>query len=272
MQVKSSVESWQQSTGTPGAAIVDDRARPARWTALDVLLMSVIAVVLFIVGAILVSIAFFSITGMLSGNTTNPNELIASPVFNIGMMALQAVALFAAVSAGRAWRRVSWAAIGLEALSRRWIILSVVAAVALRVLLVPIVMLLATLGFPMDNSPQVAFLAPEGFSWSMLIWMLLLGGVAIPLTEELFFRGVLYAWLRRWGVWLATLISAGVFAAVHVNPGVMVVAFLLGLVTAYVYERSGSLWSSILVHVAVNSMGLLLLYGMLALGVALPGV
>jgi hypothetical protein len=103
--------------------------------------------------------------------------------------------------------------------------------------------------------------------------MLVLAGIAVPFAEELFFRGVLYAWLRgRWGVWVGVIVSSLIFGLVHLSPVVIIGAIPLGIVTALVYERTKSLWSSVIVHLAFNSLGLLLFYVTLASGVQLPGM
>lgn len=76
-----------------------------------------------------------------------------------------------------------------------------------------------------------------------------------PLFEELAFRGLLFAVLRRRFVWWsAAAMSALLFAVAH---GYGLIGFLSvlwsGLVWAWAYERTGSLWPGILGH-AVNNL------------------
>jgi membrane protease YdiL (CAAX protease family) len=79
-------------------------------------------------------------------------------------------------------------------------------------------------------------------------------GVFSPIAEEVFFRGFLFAALRRqMRAPLAATISALIFASFHfphVEP--MAAAFILGLVVAVVYEYSGSLLAPIMTHMALN--------------------
>ena len=78
--------------------------------------------------------------------------------------------------------------------------------------------------------------------------------VAGPIAEEIFFRGIVFTALRRHtSRVLAMLVSASVFSAAHTNAVGFVPILLLGCVLAYVYERTGSLWSSIAVHIVHNS-------------------
>ncbi|MBI3996586.1 MAG: CPBP family intramembrane metalloprotease [Candidatus Omnitrophica bacterium] len=76
-----------------------------------------------------------------------------------------------------------------------------------------------------------------------------------PLAEECFFRGVVYPAIRgRTSVRRAMLLSGGLFALVHTNWVGFLPILLLGVLLAYVYERTGSLMSSLAVHVVHNTM------------------
>ncbi len=89
-----------------------------------------------------------------------------------------------------------------------------------------------------------------------------------PLVEEIIFRGFIYAGLRRiTGMTPALLLSAAIFASVHVAApaGGMVVIGGLGLVMAYLYEHTRSLVPSIVTHSLHNTLLFILLaaYGLL---------
>lgn len=93
------------------------------------------------------------------------------------------------------------------------------------------------------------------------------GTIAAPIGEEVFFRGLLYNGLkRRWGVLAATLLSALAFGIIHFGPLVVPVIFLMGVVLALAYERTRSLWVTILMHAVNNGVT----FG-LALYAAKPG-
>lgn len=81
-----------------------------------------------------------------------------------------------------------------------------------------------------------------------------------PLTEELFFRGFVFAGLvHRRGVAGALVISAMIFSAFHLlaGPGVLVPIFITGFLLAWLYHRTGSLWPSIAAHAGQNGAALL---------------
>ena len=55
--------------------------------------------------------------------------------------------------------------------------------------------------------------------------------------------------------WLAVALSAVIFGACHGDPVWFGYAFPLGLVFGFIDLRAGSIWPSILAHMAFNSIG-----------------
>ena len=91
------------------------------------------------------------------------------------------------------------------------------------------------------------------------LFSVLLIAVVAPISEELFFRGLLYGGLRtRMAPVAAAAISGLVFGALHATTGVSAVPPLavFGFVLALLYERTGSLWPPILLHCINNSIAL----------------
>lgn len=89
-------------------------------------------------------------------------------------------------------------------------------------------------------------------------WPLLAAGVIVaPIVEEIFFRGFVFAGFRdRFGWVAAALISAGFFAVFHLQPISLLPIFLMGLVFAYLYHRTNSIWPAVIMHLATNALGL----------------
>jgi membrane protease YdiL (CAAX protease family)/uncharacterized RDD family membrane protein YckC len=86
--------------------------------------------------------------------------------------------------------------------------------------------------------------------------------VLAPIGEELFFRGFFFSGLRsRMSVWPAALISGLVFGSVHAPTGITTVIPLaaLGIVLAWLYDRTGSLWPCVIAHTLNNALALALL-------------
>lgn len=76
-----------------------------------------------------------------------------------------------------------------------------------------------------------------------------------PFAEEVFFRGFLLpAFANRWGFLVGAIISSGLFGISHVAPGSIVPAFMSGMLFAWLYHRTGSLWNTTIAHGAQNSL------------------
>jgi uncharacterized protein len=89
---------------------------------------------------------------------------------------------------------------------------------------------------------------------------ILLIAIAAPISEEVCFRGMLYAGLReklpRYG---AALLAGLFFGGLHALTGVTAVPPLIafGFILALLYEKTGSIVPCILLHVLNNSVALL---------------
>ncbi|MRW83509.1 CPBP family intramembrane metalloprotease [Pseudoduganella sp. FT26W] len=95
--------------------------------------------------------------------------------------------------------------------------------------------------------------APASVLAGSRAWILALAVVAAPLCEEFIFRGLIYGGLRRsMKAPQAMVMSAAVFAVVH-PPLSMLPVFVLGLCTAWTYERSKTLLAPMLVHATYNA-------------------
>ena len=84
--------------------------------------------------------------------------------------------------------------------------------------------------------------------------------IGAPLAEELFYRGLVFGGLLKWGFWPAALLSGAIFSGVHLDLGSLIPFFAVGVVLAWIFWRRGNLWESITVHFLFNltSFGLLL--------------
>lgn len=88
---------------------------------------------------------------------------------------------------------------------------------------------------------------------------LIAAAVIAPICEEIFFRGFLLQGLRSvmsapWAV----VLSAFIFAAVHVQPGSFFLLFVLGLLLGALRVSTRSIWPCIALHIANNALGAIL--------------
>jgi membrane protease YdiL (CAAX protease family) len=89
--------------------------------------------------------------------------------------------------------------------------------------------------------------------------LVFLSGVIIaPIAEEIVFRGYLYKAFRdRFKPSYAIVLSAALFSAIHLELLAAAPLFVIGVVLAYVYEKTGNLMAPITLHVLNNAVAFL---------------
>ena len=91
--------------------------------------------------------------------------------------------------------------------------------------------------------------------WGGILAIAIIG----PVLEELLFRGAITkALLQQYNPTKAILISALLFGVFHINPAQILPAFLIGILLAWTYYKTGSLIPSILMHILNNSLAVYL--------------
>lgn len=106
-------------------------------------------------------------------------------------------------------------------------------------------------GFGADPVSLIKVNVPK----ELLGTLLLIGvaGIVSPVAEEVFFRGVLYAALRRHGAVTAIIGSTAAFIAVHAGqPGFPLIQGIGGLVFALSRERTNGLAAPLVIHILGN--------------------
>lgn len=86
------------------------------------------------------------------------------------------------------------------------------------------------------------------------VWLIILVvGIAGPVSEEFVFRGVIYHGYRRSGRLMgAMLLSAFLFGLMHLNFNQMSYAILVGVIGVLLIEGTGSIFYSMLFHICIN--------------------
>ncbi len=114
----------------------------------------------------------------------------------------------------------------------------------------------ALLLFVLSLWPAGAQTVPEFLSKGYDVWVLLLvAGFLIPVAEEVAFRGLLmrgFEWAR--GPIFAALVSSLLFGLAHGAPAQVVAIFPLAWFLARSVQYSGSLWTSISIHILNNAL------------------
>jgi uncharacterized protein len=88
---------------------------------------------------------------------------------------------------------------------------------------------------------------------SKIVLFFFIGGLLGPIAEEVFFRGMLYGFFRRWGVLVAVILSTLIFVLAHpVFPNIPVTQVVGGVVFALAYEIEMNLTVPVTIHVLGN--------------------
>lgn len=128
--------------------------------------------------------------------------------------------------------------------------------------------------------PEETQLLAEAVSDNFILTLVAIG-LIIPLFEEVFFRGLIFNELRSaMRLWPAIFLQAMIFAVFHLNLLQFIYTLPMGVLLAFLYVNWGSLWAPIAVHVAWNSLIVIMdrflpplseihLWTMLAAGLAL---
>ena len=224
-------------------------------------------VILTVVVAVVIAISMLGVEGLAELGPEGLEQFLTSADFLqrlviaglVASIALQGGILFTAWLFSVSKYRCGWRALGFRSFNRKRALLLVLVVLGIGVLVnVLYELLIVYLG--MEPPPAVP---PEftqgGFS---LVMLSLLAVLVAPFAEEIFFRGFIFSGIgNRYGYGWGAILSALIFALVHVltlwQLGVMVPIFLLGLLLAWLYMRTGSIWPCIFTHFAYNTIALL---------------
>jgi CAAX protease family protein len=167
-------------------------------------------------------------------------------------------------------RGVTWAELGLRPLPLRYLLPVGIGAGLVGLVIVGVVgAVLSQIGLQQNQiENEFGFVRIEGpYAFAVV---LIFAAVVAPVVEELFFRGFLFGlYRRRQPVWVAYLASSLLFTLLHLMPGQMnlpqmaglsVGIFLLAMLLAWLYQRTGSLYPGMVAHAVNNATGLILFY------------
>jgi len=111
--------------------------------------------------------------------------------------------------------------------------------------------------FITEPNTQGDFQAAAKAGTFSLVILLATGAFFTPFGEEVVFRGVVANALNRYGPLAGVLGSAAIFGAVHGPSVILLNAFMVGLLTGFLFRRTDSLWPAMVLHVVYNGIWLL---------------
>lgn len=213
---------------------------------------------LFAVGGIagfflLMVVSNAMVTGDETGEVRDSGNLAVGLVFNIGLQLFLAGLSLAMVSGrigpvrwlGLAWKQWPWVLLlAPAAVVTMWSLFAGLQAVGY-------MELLESLG--LEAVQDTVKIIQEEKDVLVLVLMGFTAIIIAPLCEEIVFRGYLYPVAKKFsGPWLAGICSALVFSAAHGNFAALLPLFAFGLVLAFLYEITGSIWAPMLAHLLFN--------------------
>ncbi len=228
---------------------LDTRPPGVPWGARHV----VLGVLLFI-ACLLIAISFYEGAKWALG--IDPS--LEYDLVSLGII-ISALMLVAAWAMGPLSHKTSIISLGLGLPRRR----------ALFFMALPIPVFLASLAFTFAYTLVVSALGwhaleppstPLGdieIAGAVFIPVFLLVAIVAPFAEEVLFRGFIFPGISNsFGPLKAALVTSALFALAHQQLGVMVPIFVTGLMLAWLYHQSSSIWPSFIAHGAQNALAL----------------
>ncbi|MGE6415583.1 CPBP family intramembrane glutamic endopeptidase [Planococcus kocurii] len=183
------------------------------------------------------------------------NELYAGTLNGLIMAVIFMTALYLIVLKPKGQ---SWKAVGLKPFPLREWKLIAVWTITLIVVSILLVIAMSFMGVGTENSKT------ESLQSQMTLLNFAIGFVSAaiisPIYEEIFYRGFLYRFFSiRYGVLSGMMISSIIFTVVHIPTfNTLPVNFVSGLIFSWVYQKTGSIIPSILIHGIFNGIAVIL--------------
>ncbi|UZW67803.1 CPBP family intramembrane metalloprotease [Priestia flexa] len=152
---------------------------------------------------------------------------------------------------------LSWKEVVLKAFPPRAWISIVWLTLLLIIISIMVVLAMELLGIGTSNKKT------ESLQSRLTVMNFMIGfisaSIVSPVYEEIFYRGFLYRWFRRWGVLPATLISSVLFTLAHLPTyNTLLVNFISGGILCWVYEKTGSVVPGMIIHGVFNGIAITL--------------
>ena len=99
---------------------------------------------------------------------------------------------------------------------------------------------------------------PKGFFGFLLSFIAT--AIVPALVEEFACRGIVLELLKKYGQGFAIITSSIIFGIMHGNFEQIPFAILVGLILGYIYVKTGSIWTGVLVHGVNNAISVIFTY------------
>jgi|GEM_PF-2424483 len=207
--------------------------------------ITLMTVLIFVIGGIIVVRLDPSI--FTKERALLDNLLWFSLLASVGVLASTGYVLASRTAMG-------WAIIGLTRPEARWVLIAVSVAAAL---FFAGERLDALMGFGIMESTRASYAATLKSEVGLIGLMAVLA-IILPISLEIYFRGVLFNFLRPMlGLEAAIGVSALVYGLLFFNPSIpvyMAYGVVQGAVFCLLFVRSGSLWTAIVANGTLSAL------------------
>lgn len=156
-------------------------------------------------------------------------------------------------------KKLSWKEVGLLRFSKSYWSPTILWAVVLVISSIVLAIIIDLLfGIGTDNQKTESI--QTRLSTINIIIAFVSAAIISPVYEEIFYRGFLYRWFRvKFGLVTGLLVSSFIFTLVHIPTyNSLPYNFLSGLIFAWTYEKTSSVYPAIIIHGIFNGLSVIL--------------
>lgn len=226
------------------------------WNWFQALSVSLLA---WFAGAAVVALVAAGLHGWFGQSLENLNPSIANLCGQI-ISALVALALLGLVVTKRF--KAGWQQLGFYKFKPLQALLLIAIATVLLLLATVIAYALVAKLAPSVNLDQEQVTGFDSARSSLELALAFVGLVVVaPFVEEIVFRGfMLPAFAQSFGFAGGAVATSLLFGLAHWQVNVAIATFVLGLLLAWLYKRTGSLWPAILFHSLKNLVAFVIIF------------
>lgn len=179
-------------------------------------------------------------------------------LISLGIFTLQWLIFFLPLLLiGRGWKKFKWKSFGLNNYDLPKTILLIARGIAIYIgisMLVTLIVLYFNVKIPGYQVQSSIFQYFENDTISIILTGLIVVMIG-PFLEEVFFRGFLLRTISdKIGIIFGSIVSAGIFALLHMPWQSIIPIFILGLIINSLVIKSKSLWPAIGFHIFNNAI------------------
>ena len=150
------------------------------------------------------------------------------------------------------------ASFGVRRVSWTWLLAGALLGLAALLVTRIAAIVFVALGGDVAADPQGDYRASAASGALGLVLNLLFLAILTPIGEELAFRGVVANALDRYPAWISIVASTAIFALAHGINLALIPAVTVGLITAILFRRTGSVFPGMITHAVNNGLGMIL--------------